>query len=113
MPELQRLKIIQLCIDVTGDRNTMKFKITKHLLLFLKRLGLGLLSLIVLFFLLNLLFPLPYKIEYSALVTDSKGELINASLTKDDKWRMKTELNEISPLLRKTIIRSEEHTSEL
>ncbi len=109
MPGLQRLKIIQLCIDTTGDRNTMKFKITKqHLLRFLKRLGLGLLGLILLFFFLNLVFPLPDKVEYSTLVTDNKGELINASLTKDDKWRMKTELTEISPLLRKTIIAKED-----
>src|SRR5688572_2313210 len=109
MPELQRLKIVQLCYDITGDRNTMKFKITKqHLLIFLKRLGIGFLGLILLFFFLNLVFPLPDKVEYSTLVTDNKGELINASLTKDDKWRMKTELAEISPLLRKTIIAKED-----
>lgn len=109
MPELQRLKIIQLCNDITGDRNTMKFKITKqYLFTFLKRLGIGLLSLLVLFLLLNLVFPLPDKIEYSILITDNKGELINASLTRDDKWRMKTELAGISPLLRKTIIAKED-----
>ncbi|HYH14459.1 MAG TPA: penicillin-binding protein 1C, partial [Flavisolibacter sp.] len=56
----------------------------------------------------NLLFPLPDKIDYSTIVTDDKGELINAFLTKDDKWRMKTELNEISPLLKKTIIHKED-----
>src|SRR5688500_13141497 len=87
----------------------MKFKITKQsFFTFLKRLGVGLLSLLLLFFLLTLLFPLPDKIEYSTLVTDGKGELINASLTTDDKWRMKTELAEISPLLRKTIIAKED-----
>src|SRR5688500_19275681 len=39
---------------------------------------------------------------------DNKGEVINAYLTKDQKWRMKTELNEISPLLRKTIVAKED-----
>ncbi len=88
---------------------TMKLKITKqYLLQFLKRSGITLITLIVLFLLLNLIFPLPDKIEYSTLVTDNKGELINAYLTSDDKWRMKTELNEISPLLRKTIIAKED-----
>lgn len=88
---------------------TMKFKITKpHFYSFLKQLGIGFLGLILLFFFLNLVFPLPDKVEYSTLVTDNKGELINASLTKDDKWRMKTELDEISPLLRKTIIAKED-----
>jgi len=87
----------------------MKFKITKqHFFTFLKRLGIGLLAVFLLFLLLNLVFPLPDKIEYSTLITDNKGELINASLTSDDKWRMKTELAEISPLLRKTIIAKED-----
>jgi penicillin-binding protein 1C len=87
----------------------MKLKITKqHLLKFLKRSGIIFLSLFALFLLLNFIFPLPDKIEYSTLVTDNKGELINAYLTKDEKWRMKTELGEISPLLRKTIIAKED-----
>jgi penicillin-binding protein 1C len=60
------------------------------------------------FFLFNLAFPLPDKIEYSTIIRDAKGELINAYLTTDEKWRMKTELAEISPLLRKTIIAKED-----
>lgn len=89
----------------------MKFRlrITKqHIIRFFKRLGIGIISLILLFFLLNWIFPLPDKIEYSVVITDSKGEVINAYLTKDQKWRMKTELNEISPLLQKTIIAKED-----
>ena len=34
--------------------------------------------------------------------------MVNAFLTSDQQWRMKTELNEISPLLRKTIIAKED-----
>ncbi len=68
----------------------------------------GLLGLIILFFLLNFLFPLRDKIEYSTIITDSEGTIINAYLTHDEKWRMKTELEEISPLLRKTIIAKED-----
>src|SRR5690348_13144355 len=75
---------------------------------FLKTLGLAIVSILVLFFTLNWIFPLPDKIEYSTIITDSKGEVINAYLTKDQKWRMKTELSEISPLLRKTIIAKED-----
>ncbi|HEU4634050.1 MAG TPA: penicillin-binding protein 1C, partial [Flavisolibacter sp.] len=62
----------------------------------------------LLFLLLNLFFPLPSSIEYSTTVTDANGEVINAFLTKDEKWRMKTALHEISPLLRKTIIAKED-----
>ena len=87
----------------------MKLKITKQKLIrFLKWTGIGLASLFILFFILNWIFPLPDKIEYSVIITDSKGEVINAYLTRDQKWRMKTELNEISPLLRKTIIAKED-----
>jgi penicillin-binding protein 1C len=62
----------------------------------------------LLFLLLNRVFPLPDRIEYSTIVTDSKGEVIHAFLTSDQQWRMKTELKEISPLLRKTIIEKED-----
>ena len=87
----------------------MKLHITKQSVKrFFKRLGIVTLSLIILFFVLNWIFPLPDKVEYSTIITDKKGEVINAYLTKDQKWRMKTELNEISPLLRKTIIAKED-----
>ncbi len=87
----------------------MKWTISKRsITLFLKRLGISLVGLVLLFFLLNLLFPLRDSIEYSTVVTDNKGEVINAYLTRDQKWRMKTELDEISPLLRRTIIAKED-----
>lgn len=87
----------------------MKLRITKHhIIRFFKRLGIAIVVLFLLFLLLNWFFPLPDKIEYSTIVTDNKGEVINAYLTSDQKWRMKTELDEISPLLRKTIIAKED-----
>ncbi len=87
----------------------LKFRLTKKSALrFFKRFGIGLLGSIVLFFLLNWIFPLPDKIEYSTIITDNKGEVVNAYLTKDQKWRMKTELDEISPILQKTIIAKED-----
>lgn len=87
----------------------MKLKASKRKLIqSLKWLGITIASLVILFFILSWIFPLPDKIEYSTIITDSKGEVINAYLTKDQKWRMKTELNEISPLLRKTIIAKED-----
>jgi penicillin-binding protein 1C len=87
----------------------INFRLTKKgLLRFFKRLGVGFLGLIVLFFLLNWIFPLRNRVEYSTIITDDKGEVVNAYLTKDQKWRMKTELDEISPLLQKTIIAKED-----
>jgi penicillin-binding protein 1C len=65
-------------------------------------------GLFLLFLLLNWLFPLPDRIDYSTIITDDKGEVIHAFLTRDQQWRMKTELKEISPLLRKTIVEKED-----
>ena len=62
----------------------------------------------LLFLLLNILFPLPDKVTYSQLVTDNKGNIIHAWLTPDQKWRLRTGLDEISPLLQKTIIAKED-----
>ena len=87
----------------------MKLRITKkHITRFLKRTAIVLVGLFLLFLLLNFIFPLKDKVEYSTTITDKNGEIINAYLTKDQKWRMKTELDEISPLLRKTIIAKED-----
>jgi penicillin-binding protein 1C len=84
-------------------------RLTKHhIITVFKKLIITIAAIIILFILLNLIFPLPDKIEYSTIVTDSKGEVIHAFLTKDQQWRMKTELSEISPLLRKTIIAKED-----
>lgn len=87
----------------------INFRITKkRLLRFAKRLGIGFVGLILMFFILNWIFPLPDKVEYSTIITDDKGEVVNAFLTSDQKWRMKTELVEISPLLQKTIVNKED-----
>lgn len=87
----------------------LKIRLTKRRFLkFLKWTGITFLSFIPLFFILNWIFPLPDKVEYSTIITDNKGEVVNAYLTKDQKWRMKTELDEISPLLQKTIIAKED-----
>lgn len=67
-----------------------------------------LVSLFGLFLLLNLIFPVPDKVSYSTLITNNKGEIIHAYLTPDQKWRLRTELDEISPLLQKTIVAKED-----
>lgn len=80
----------------------------KSIVRFFKRVGYSFLGLIALFFVLHFIFPLPDKVEYSIIITDNKGEVVNSFLTKDQKWRMNTELDEISPLLQKTIIAKED-----
>ena len=77
-------------------------KITRqHIKSFLKKLLITTVIIFLVFLLLNKSFPVSDNIEYSTIVTDNKGEVLHAYLTKDQQWRMKTELNEISPLLKK------------
>ena len=63
---------------------------------------------IILFLFLNLLFPLSVEIEYSTLVLSSEKNLLHAFLTSDEKWRMYTELEEITPELKKAIVFKED-----
>ncbi|HKR06330.1 MAG TPA: penicillin-binding protein 1C [Bacteroidia bacterium] len=60
------------------------------------------------FLILNGCFPLKVNVHYSQIVTDDKGKVIHAFLSDDDKWRMMTELNEISSVLRKSLIYKED-----
>ncbi len=53
---------------------------------------------------------LPFKpfIPYAQIVTAADGTVVQAFLSADQKWRMKTELAEISPLLRQAIVYKED-----
>ena len=54
------------------------------------------------------LVPLPGEKGWSTVITDAEGTVIHAYLSTDDKWRMRTELGEISPLLQRAIIQKED-----
>lgn len=60
------------------------------------------------FLLLNYIFPLKINSDYAVIIEDRKGNTLHAFLNTEDKWRMQAEVNEISPLLRKTIIYKED-----
>src|SRR4030095_9594549 len=64
--------------------------------------------LIISFLILNLVFPLKVNIRYSQVVTASDGTILHAFLSSDDKWRLKTELEEITPELKKAILYKED-----
>jgi penicillin-binding protein 1C len=63
---------------------------------------------IICLFIFNWCFPLKVNVNYSQIVTDDNGKVIHAFLNRDDKWRMMTELDEISPVLRKSLIYKED-----
>jgi penicillin-binding protein 1C len=57
---------------------------------------------------LNSLYPLKVNISYSPVITASDGSVINAFLSRDDKWRMQLEPDEINPVLKKAVLLKED-----
>ncbi|MCW8817749.1 MAG: penicillin-binding protein 1C, partial [Ignavibacteriaceae bacterium] len=62
----------------------------------------------MLFVVLDFLFPLPKQKEFSKEIHAKDGTLLTAYLTSDDKWRLRTELEEVSPDLIKAVIEKED-----
>lgn len=65
-------------------------------------------AVLLLFVLLDLIFPLPKQKEFSKEIHAKDGTLLTAYLTRDDKWRLRTELKEVSPDLIKAVIEKED-----
>lgn len=74
----------------------------------IKRLALGLLAGLLLFLLADLLFPLDAHIGYSPLVLAADGSLMNASLSDEEQWCMKTTAQEVDPKLIQCILYKED-----
>ncbi len=68
----------------------------------------GILAFIILFFLIDAVFPVHTQIRYSKLILSDEQKLLNASLSSDHQWRMKAEIQEVNPLLIKTLIAKED-----
>ncbi len=80
----------------------------KRIWIWVKRLGIGLTACIVLFFLLDLLFPLRVQVPYARLILARDGSVIHAYIAQDQQWRLQTQLNEITPRLRQAIVYKED-----
>ncbi|WP_338874514.1 penicillin-binding protein 1C [Spirosoma sp. SC4-14] len=68
----------------------------------------ALLLTLVLFLAVDFFFPIKTSVPYSTLVTARNGTILHAFLSRDDKWRMYTELSEITPTLREAILFKED-----
>jgi len=97
-------KISSLMTDIM--RRLKKGILLRHRRVFL--FILFVLSLVLLFLLIDLIFPLKVSLDYSTVITDADSTIMNAYLSRDDKWRMYTSLNEITPTLKKAIIFKED-----
>lgn len=58
--------------------------------------------------LLDIIFPLPEAKQFSKVIKSRKGEIMAAYLTTDDKWRLRTKLEDVSPELIEAIIEKED-----
>ncbi|WP_151087570.1 penicillin-binding protein 1C [Hymenobacter baengnokdamensis] len=72
------------------------------------RVALGLAFLVLLAGLADRHWPLPPVPQYSPLVLAADGSVLHAYLNPTQKWRMKTELPEITPVLQTAIIEKED-----
>ena len=72
------------------------------------RTGISIACGLVLVFALDFLFPLPPAPRYSPIVLAADGTVLHAYLNPTQKWRMKTELAEITPALQQAIINKED-----
>jgi penicillin-binding protein 1C len=63
---------------------------------------------ISLFKVADTLFPFDYHVPFSQVILADDSTLLHVYLSSDDKWRLETGLDEISPVLKKTILYKED-----
>lgn len=68
----------------------------------------SMLSTLLAFVIIDWCFPFKPKPDYSPVITAADSTVLCAFLNDEDKWRMNTELYEISPVLKKTILFKED-----
>jgi penicillin-binding protein 1C len=68
----------------------------------------GLVSPFLLFVVLDVVLPFKVAPSYSTLVVAADGTILHAFLNNNDKWRLYTEPDEITPLLHQTILQKED-----
>ncbi|WP_179945482.1 penicillin-binding protein 1C [Spirosoma radiotolerans] len=72
------------------------------------RLVKTLLVALLIFFGLDFSFPIRNRVPYSTIITARDGSILHAFLSRDDKWRMYAELDDITPTLRNAILFKED-----
>jgi penicillin-binding protein 1C len=75
---------------------------------YLKKVAIFLSCTCLIFLLLDSIFPFKPNVQYSTQIVAKDGVVLHTFLSKDDKWRLHTNNNEITPLLRKTLIYKED-----
>ncbi len=76
--------------------------------LFFRRILLSVVHCIIIFIILDIIFPFRPQIHYSQIIVAADGTVMHALLAKDDKWRMKIEADDISPAMRRAFTAKED-----
>jgi penicillin-binding protein 1C len=63
---------------------------------------------LILCLILDILFPIKTPDNYSTVVLDDEGRILSAYLNSEDKWRLKTKVEEVSPFFLKAILEKED-----
>jgi penicillin-binding protein 1C len=66
------------------------------------------LALLAILLVLDLAFPVKVPDNYSTVVLDDEGRILSTYLNNEDKWRLKTNAEEVSPFFLKAIIEKED-----
>ena len=74
----------------------------------LRGLSIGLGFILFSLFIIHVLYPINTEVEYSKVILAMDGTPLHAYLTSDDKWRLHTSIEEITPELEKAIIYKED-----
>ncbi len=84
-------------------------RLDRHLVRKWIKRGVGSIACIILvFILIDHLFPFNPPSDYSQVITARDGTILHVFLNREDKWRIRAELEEISPELKKTILKKED-----
>lgn len=81
----------------------------KHWLLkIIKRTALTLVSAVLLFFLMDRITPVHTDVSFAPIIEARDGTVLHAYMAKDQQWRIKARLDEITPELKKAIVFKED-----
>src|SRR5271156_6359148 len=74
----------------------------------LKRALAVLAGIVILFLLLDRITPVDTNVPFATIVEAKDGTVLHAYIARDQQWRIKTRLDEITPELRKAIVFKED-----
>lgn len=74
----------------------------------LKNTCLAVIAVCILFVVYDFVVPFRANVSYAQIVEDADGQPLTAFLSADDRWRFKTEIEDVSPVLRNAILYKED-----